>query len=40
MKFRSMFTPNDESDSISVDLRRIHDMEPATTTLDERSRTP
>ncbi|MFA6958233.1 MAG: ion channel [Thermoanaerobaculia bacterium] len=25
--FRSMFTPNDESDSISVDLRRIHDIE-------------
>jgi inward rectifier potassium channel len=27
MKFRSMFKPNDERDSISVDLRRIHDME-------------
>jgi len=29
MKFRSMFKPNDESESISVDLRRIHDLEPA-----------
>lgn len=37
-RFRSMFRSDDDEESVSVDLRRMHDVEPAPAALNERDR--